>query len=133
MFLPCEGDQEPFENGSWNSETFLNGCSYPPPVGVTDSQRKITPYLVSASTTRYGVIFLCPTSRPCAVGREILPSNCRDRRPRLSLKTNGYRKFNCAYLCVVAIQESPAGDQWSPLRWTDDRKQTITAHTAAFS
>ena len=61
------------------------------PSAYTDSQIKTTPYLVSASTTRYGVIFICPTSRPCAVGREILHSPCRGRRPRRPI-TNGYRK-----------------------------------------
>jgi len=32
------------------------------PVGFADSQTKTMPYHVSASTTWYGIIFICPTT-----------------------------------------------------------------------
>ena len=75
MFRLCGGDREPFKEGVLELLNFTERVYLPTAVGYADFQRKTTPYLVSASTTRYGVIFLCPTailSLSGAVGHGIL-------------------------------------------------------------
>ena len=67
MFRLCGGDQEPFKEGFLELLNFTERVYLPTAVGYADFQAKTTPYLVSASTTRYGVIFLCPTFGRVAV------------------------------------------------------------------